>query len=1438
MNNLRKIICAVLVFALLCGTLVFATSAEPGAEFTPGRTLAVPGDRVAATASTAEGNLFVQLDDFNNNSKYMLKNYIVTEAGNDDTYWLSRMENNGNSVSITSDGHAHTNLYIKETVDGVAHFGHPLKADDVIVYESDMYFEDAMYSGLYVNLNMRDTAGEGPYAGTSLASNQDRNLAAKLPIGEWFHLTVLGDVNNDIVYWYLNGELIHSTAKGVRNGIDIQHQTTKDGVTTDHHYTYYGMRWQFNNATLEHGQSFAVDNVFSNIITTADLGTYTMGAATLAGFDKAQSYTLRDTIPLAIANGVEYDSAAKLNQLLAESTDPVEVELLRDANAAITVNCDATVNTNGVNTVVKAGTGVKSSNEGNIYIFDAPYGGTQKDTEKVSQADFIAAVRYNAEDNQLKTAGLNYCGYNAPYNQTVGSGESAVTYLREQYHIAYSSVNTADKNVFGMIQPYGTLGNFNTYIDMKLGENGAEFNGVYYSEAAADGYYVVVEFDAARLGAVSALPAYIVARETNDSNANTGTQWSSQYDMGAAVFSKLPNDGFGHVTLVAVANENKGYFYIDGKLVATADNFFFNSTGYTHFKNGQRIKLDAFRFGGNSNMPMAYENMYLRVKKGSEFGNLTTLAGTEDITSWDKGVYGTYETPALPVLATVDGVDVYNTADLATALVGEDVVNVEIKKNFYTEVAVNGNAVINTNGLVTNFVAGEGATFDTSVENIITATIPYIPAYGTTDATGAGSAVLAGSSVVAGGVANWSPTIDGVATDLLEDWEVLPTTGGDSYLKVSPTMDFTIVGQNPFYGISVGKELSLNGYYVIDFDIATEGEYINMSINPTIRNLDENGSTIGGKYPDGMSIFFKSFLAPSNQWAHVTAIGDMANNVMYLFIDGELANANFGYAYRNDANYLGGRLRFDSIRFNLGGNGNQIKDIESALLNNLDVRLYGNGEKATFDAAVAAESLAGWSGNQYKGNAQLPGIITIDKAPYGNSVVASEALSVEGEAPYNVAFKADFEYPVTIGASATLDTNGIGAYEIFAGAPVETEVEGEMAIIYAPIAFEVDGEIVTTTKLTEENVYDFATSVYWCYGDINDDIYSEYETVYYPAGTAITYYGNNAAATYGNYIVDGTLTTLKGWYAEDAYDEYVTEFGIATAGDSYSYVADIATAATEITLPGAMYNLSLSTNYKINLFVPKTAYVGEGETVTAGGVEYVVLTKGVAATEIANAVEFLVTYTVEGVEYTEVVEVSVLEYAEKVMASDYSKMLKRTIMAALNYSETAIEELVTAEGDAAIKAILNAEANAEFKTEDTGDYGAPVNFENLTFLTGGQVHIDAAPDFVFNVRKGFVGTITFTYEGVEGTVVVTKEVDASEAGVQISLNDIKVYDLAATFTIASEGTITASGEFTLGTYIQALAESNNDSATAKALYVYAGVANIYKKACIAASAEA
>ncbi len=1443
MNNLRKIICAVLVFALLCGTLVFATSAETtGSDFTPGRTLASVNNRVDPLASTAEGNLFVQFDNFNAAANYKLIEYLVSDAGSDDQYWLSRVESDGES--FTGSGHSHLNLYVKESIpaeeEGGApdvHFGHVLKAGEVIVYETDMYFEDAMLNGLYVNLNMRNATGDNGYGGSSLSSAQDRALAGKLPVGEWFHLTAIGDVDNDVVYWYLNGEYIQKTDKGVSGGV----------VAYENKYVYYGVRWQINNANVNHGQSIAFDNIFTNIITTEDLGEFTMGAENLDNFAQAQPYTLREVVPVAIVDGVEYDTVAEVNAVLAEALEPVEVELLRDFNSALVVNCDATINTNGINSIIKAPSNVKVSNVGNVYTYDAPYVGTQKDTEKVSQTDFLAAVRYDAADNQLKTAGLSFCGYNAPYDHN-GT-------RHETYHIAYTAINTQDKNVFGMVQPYGMMGSQNSYIDMKLGENGGDYHGVYYSEDAKDGYYVVVEFDAARLGDVFALPAYIVARETNDTNGTTATKWSAQYDMGNAVFSKLPEDGFGHVTVVAVANENKGYFYIDGALVATANNFFFNEEGFNNFKNGQRVMLDSFRFGGNTNMPMAYDNMYLRVMKGADAGNLVVLAGTNNITTWDKGVYNEdYVVPTLPVLATVDGVDVYNTAAITSKLVGENVVTVEMKKNIYTATTVNGNVIINTNSLVANFVPGESATMDTSVENTIKFTIPYIPAYTANKVTGGVSAILNGGGVSGGtSVNNAYQYFDGVKTEFFDLYEIFPTTGGDSYFKISPIKDFTVFNnteispetgkvqgaQNPFVGYSVGKALDMEGYYVIDFDIATEGEHVNMTLNPTIRNVDENGTVVSGKYPDGTNISYKNFIVPSNQWTHVTVIGDMANNVSYLFVDGKLVNANYGYAYRTDSgNYLGGGLKFDSIRFNYGNGGNSIKAEESTLLNNLAARVYSGSEKAVIDALVEAKSLADWSESLYEGNKQLPGIITIDGAPYGNSVVASEALSVEGEDTYNVSFKADFEYPVTIGASAVVDTNGIGAYKVAEGDPVEAVIEDEAAIIYAPFAVEVDEEVVTVTTITEDNAYIYADCVYWVYGFDEDDN-EIYEAVYYPIGTAITYYGTNDIAKYGNYIVDGTLTSLAGWLL-DGEGEYVTDFGVATGAESYIYYMEYTTAPTEITLPDAMYNLSLSTDYKINLFVPKAIYTGDAtRATTAGGVEYIVLTQGVAATEIANAVEFLVTYTIDGVEYTEVVEVSVLDYAEAVMASDYSKMLKRTIMAALNYSETAIEELL-GEQNQAIKEILDADANAEFVTIDTENYGDSTDITKLTFLCGGKVHVGANPEFVFTVRQGYAGTIIFTYEGVEGKVTVTKEVDATEAEVDVVLENVKIYDVNALITITyvpTEGDEVV-GEYTLGTYINELANSNYDSATAKALYVYSDVANVYKNACIEASKEA
>ena len=1054
MNNLRKIFCVVLVLSLLCGVFALSISAETSTETTPVRTFATATDAlvVNGTASSASGNLFSKYKPLTNAGNYdeTIKEYVVSENGNGD-YYLARVESNGETV--TGSGHSYIELLMKNGVDS-SDYGYHIKPGDVVVYETDMYFEAGTLSGLYFAVLMRDGVGAAG-GGGSRASNADYNIYKSFPSGEWFHFTMIGDATTNNLYYYINGERVGNVRTGGISG--------NNDIETLNYYMH-GVRWQLNNATLSHGEGIAFDNVYMNVITRSDLGSYTVGADTLEGFDGAQDYTLRDVLPLASIDGTTYYTIAEINTKLESSTKPVEVEILRDGCGVYVVPCDATIKTNGINIIVKA---------------------------------------------------------------------------------------------------------------------------------------------------------------------------------------------------------------------------------------------------------------------------------------------------------------------------------------------------------------TEGASIDTSEEGYIKVSVPYMPAY-TTDTAGNGaSSVLSDSSNLLnnGSYKNdFASFFDAVA--------VKPMGSSDTYYKVSPKFDGA-TGKNAYVEYTANKKVELDGYYVIDFDIATEGEHIGLTLNPLVRNVKDGA--VASKYPNGSDIKYTDFTSARNEWTHVTVIADMANNVMYLFVDGALVNAEYGVAYKADQVIAGHDLYFKGIRFNIT-TSQKATTSQSTMLDNLTARVFDKNENGAITTAVANKTLSDWTNSLYKGNAALPGIITIDDANYGNSIVASEALATEGDKAKNVSFLADFKHPVVIKSSVVLDTNGIGAYQIVNGGEFKTEINGEDAIVAAPYSVQISGEIVRVTKITAANADETCTSVYW---GTNAD-FDEYVTIYYPAGTEISYIGDESIIP-KNVIKDGMLTSFVGWVNEN--EEIVDRFGIAKAGDSFSYYLAVEESATDITLPGAMYNLSLYSNYAINLFIPAELYVGEAtNTTTAGGIQYVVLTEEVASTEISKAVEFVVTYTYGAVEYTEYLEVSVLEYAETVMASNYSDMLKKTIMAALNYSETAVEELVDQAGDEDIKAILNAEANAKYLPSETANYGESVDLSGLNFFEGAFIHIDATPDFVFVVSDSFVGTITFTYTGVDGVVTVPKEVDASE-NIYVVLDDVKVYDMAQTITITAEGTISGTGVYNLSTYINEAPEELGGSNTAKALYVYSTIAKAYKLAC-------
>jgi hypothetical protein len=169
--------------------------------------------------------------------------------------------------------------------------------------------------------------------------------------------------------------------------------------------------------------------------------------------------------------------------------------------------------------------------------------------------------------------------------------------------------------------------------------------------------------------------------------------------------------------------------------------------------------------------------------------------------------------------------------------------------------------------------------------------------------------------------------------------------------------------------------------------------------------------------------------------------------------------------------------------------------------------------------------------------------------------------------------------------------------------------------------------------------------------------------------------------------------------------------------------------------------------------------------------------------------------------------------------------MKRVMMSALDYANEAYG-LVSGNTNAQIEAILNNPAYAEYVVEANTEYG-PANMYDLSaILSGIQLQLDSNVAFVLKVANGFTGTLTISYNDYKGQAW-THEYNVEEGQQYVVLDDLKVYNLDAIFTISGNG---ISGQYNLGQYIKYLVDSNNNADFAQALFTYAKVAQAYKLA--------
>ncbi|MBQ9085262.1 MAG: hypothetical protein IJY24_06370, partial [Clostridia bacterium] len=1081
MNKFRKILCAVLVLAVLCSALALVVNADP---VTPTVTV-VQNDADTTAIATAgiasyEGNSLAASLAWAHNEK--VDAYIITENGDEDPY-VGLVVAPGQTGAV--------GVHVQHTLMPGSN-PTAIKNDGWSVIEIDMATQSSMITGIGIAPVNRNSKGA-----TTAAFSQAVTLGSYVNLtSDWTRITVVQDFSNNVQYLYVNGAYAGKVGYAY-NGTVLPEDYTGDAEVETVGLFDYGFKLEISTANIANeGQSVMYDNA-SRRTFTAQEATDNGLVALMATPETADlnSWGIKGvgrtgSLPVvAKYNGVEYNNVSKLAAATYGQVGVVVEALGENAQYVLATN-NMTVNTNGMKfgVATRAGGSVTENADGTLTVV-SPFVESSTDGPVIVSSDddmkSVVATIKNTDSNNKFSKFQN--------NITEANFMNAWITTNTLDQVSYLNVTTSDYE--GKSQSKnpdnGQLWWGNAYFEI---QSWGTFN---YDETKNQ--FVVFDFDFALLtnGSVGTMP---VPREGSSglwgANNTNISSWASGFPLGE----------FHHYTFAFDLNNNVLYTYVDGALVETDDTGYTTAASHSNvFRAGKTLAFNGLRIGSATADAADYAINSIRILHVSEdaegFGSTSlsqAVKGTK-IDTWENSITETIT--AIAPIATIDNQPYYSVAAMNEALVGEEPKVVNILKAFKSELVVDTNATIYTNGLNVTVVAGAVANEPVKDGDVITVEIPYVPSASEIVAANglAGVATDVPGNIITSGGALVNNVTDNFNAYVVDD-------GNREYIKfVAPADGLTAT--NSYVQFENGNvDLPLDGYYVIDLEVATESSLLNFSINPIARNT----SPVSGKsnFPFGTSVYLQPLAGPSDEWAHITIVGDMAANKEYIFINGELVNANYGAAYAAGDNYHGGKLSAKGVRVNIGQKVGY-RGGESFLFDNLSYRIFTASEKTAIDTALATKTTNNWTNSLYKGsNDKLPALVEIDGVPYGNVYTASEALCKEYENVVNAEFRKNFIGTITIGTPAIVDTNGIGTYKVVTGAPVETEVEGEMAIIYAPFACEVDGEIVTVTKLTEENVYDFATSVYWCYGDINDDIYSEYETVYYPAGTAITYYGN------------------------------------------------------------------------------------------------------------------------------------------------------------------------------------------------------------------------------------------------------------------------------------------------------------------------------------------
>ena len=1305
--------------------------------------------------------------------------YIVTPLGSATSYLDLRIEDTTKLVAGT---HAHVNWNdSSKTVYQTGAF---------TVFDFDLYAA-AAFIDAYITFTSRNASGNGDYNG-ACGGTAFYLSSLKLKTGQWNHITLVGDNTNNVLYVFNGNQLVNTVASGMW------------GAAADGTQAFEGLRLNLNLSAsaitkLSNGQSVAVANMCCRLnITDSYLADNIATATSLDNWENVildSDYEYLTVPPVLTIDGEPCYSLADANIKL-KSNDAPYVSILRDFAGTLTINCNATVNTNGHSVTVVPGTDVEYKvNEDGTTTYTSPFIPSASTVASSNTTELLSAIKYQHDDNLLNFFYLVGCN---------GATDDGYTGMSTAL-----TTNTLNGDLYVDVTG-GTGGN--TYM---VASPSSDNKGMDVIKGSVNNYFIL-DMDIARYKELnSSFGWYSVCRGTSGcfaTNVNNG---------GALVsyLNALEAGKFQHVSTLLDFDNNISYTFVNGVLVSTQTNGAYGNNA-AQYEAG--FKFEQFRLFSSCIDSFAVDNLCIRKLAPADAEAVISaqrLAG-QNANIYDDSYVGTECAPLL----SIDGKYYGSVVEANKALTLRTPVKVEILNHITSgTLTVNCDATVNTNGLTVTVTAGAGVEITSTEGNVTVYDAPFKPS------------LVMGAQITTPGTA--LETVRYPADDNLLKLNYLNNFDGSAGKPSLYPATNTVTGDSFLYYETEGAASNSNAYldykyssivkydpdnsqYIVyDFDYSAIGEVAEkLTMATIVRRYDSDGKAqvaLNGDYGqmNGNNANLHTIVTDHDAFHHITIVYDLHNNVTYYYVDGaQVYIGSFtteeGHGIftgkNNPNNYT---FYFDCVRIAQ----NATYDIG---IDNMYVRYLVGSEAGNIADAIGGGNITEWDNCVYDGtNLQYPPIAYVNGEYYSTLDALNSALTLDGEA--EVELLREFDGKVVVSTDATVITNALDVELAPASGTINlggTVCAGPLAVITSE-----DGSTVRFIKLTEANAANYCSTTYW-YSSVDENIE---EIIYFPYGMQMEYIGEqimHPVFEYDNYVEDGLL-----YYCEwlDDNGNVIESLPVASEKVKTAYIAvNITATEVDFSIKNPKVNITLSDNFNVNLYVPgATVGVTEGLT-SIDGVDYAKFSKLTPPTAFAGVHTFVFEYDHEGETYHEVINVDVLQYMLDLLDSDSTTTeAKALVLAALNYANEACK-LLAGGADEAITEILT--TYAQHLPTDSTEYSKADVSALKGIVKGVQLSLESEVAYVINVCDTYEGNITVSYVTLEGETV-TKTFAKGET---VKVN-VKALDLASGIVITAGD---KSVEYSLAAYVGGIEAQGTVADFAKALNLYATAAKAYAEA--------